>query len=81
MEYRCKVKGKKSKNYFSSNDTNISSPLLNHPTKAPRGLGTALYLNIFFTEGRASTTMVKTPSTVPKGMNMHSMAPMTMQNI
>jgi hypothetical protein len=34
---------------------------------APIGLGTAVCSNNSFTEGLASTTMVKTPSTYPKG--------------
>ena len=59
-------------------------PLAKEPPSASAqagDLGTAFSSNISLTEGLASTTMVKTPSTVPKGINMHSMAAITIQNI
>ena len=36
--------------------------------------------NSCFTDSRTSTRMVNTPSTVPKGMNRHSMPAITRQN-
>jgi hypothetical protein len=36
--------------------------------------------NNCFTGSRVNTIMVKTPNTVPKGMNMHSTPAMTRQN-
>lgn len=39
------------------------------------------FSNAAFTDGRIRTMMAKTPSTVPNGVNMHSVPATTKQNI
>jgi len=48
---------------------------------SPVNPGRALATNSSLTDSRINTTIVKTPRTVPKGINMHSRAPTTMQYV
>jgi hypothetical protein len=58
-----------------------SEVLADPPVGALVCVDTVFCPNISFTEGLARTIIVKTPSTVPKGMNMHSMPAITMQKM